>query len=722
MTKINKLLVSSFIMLLSLFYINVRAEELTGTTTGAVHVRKGPGTNYGSVVTLSKGKPVTLVSSTLVPDQKGCSAGWYQINYNGSTDRYICSTYVNLSNSSVSYFTQESWNARTNSNSATIRKGAGTNYGSQGSLIFGTEVKILSEGKTGNGCNDKWYKISYHNNKTGYICSTFVYKYENITSTNEEYSNVLSEAGFPTSYHPFLTHLHNKYPNWNFRAINTNIDFKYAVSGEEGKNYTQSTISTYRTSSTPVEGKTWFRATTGLIAFYLDPRNFLNEKTIFMFENLGYDSETQTSEVVKSIFGSGSLSGDIYTNAFMKAANDYNVSPVHLASRVKQEVGVNGNKATNGSEFTWEGKTYSGYYNFYNIGAYGSDPLIRGLAYAAGLLGNTSYGVPWNTVEKSIGGGAKFIANGYISKGQYTMYFQKFNVSPTSSYSRFTHQYMTNVNAPTAESISTYSSYNKANQLNTAYTFAIPIYKNMPEDFVTLPPVGDTNNDLTSISINGINISEFDKDVLEYNYNISSLTTKVTIGATLASTKSSVEGLGEYELTNDVTTVNIIVTSEAGLSQTYKVIITKVEPVNTSITEILNSNYKITNNYLTSIEANTNVTTIIEHLKAIDATLTISIKDVNNNDKTTGLIATGDKITITKDDLTETYIIAIRGDTSGDGKINALDLLQVQKHILKSTTLTLQRFEAADTNYDGKINALDLLRVQKYILGDLKFK
>lgn len=715
-------LLAIFILSLSLFWINVNAEELTGTTTGAVHVRKGPGTNYGSVVTLSKGKAVTLVSSTLVPDQKGCSAGWYQINYNGSTERYICSTYVNLSNSSVSYFTQESWTARTNSNSVTVRKGAGTSYGSQGSLIFGTEVKILSEGKTGSGCTNKWFKVSYHNNKTGYICSTYIYKYQNITAYDEAYSQVLTEAGFPDSYHPFLTHLHNKYPNWNFRAINTNIAFKSAVSGEEGKNYTQSTISTYRTSSTPVEGKTWFRATTGLIAYYLDPRNFLTEKTIFMFENLGYDSETQTPDVVKSVFGSGKFSGDVYTDAFMAAAASYNVSPVHLASRVKQEVGVNGNKATSGEEFTWNNKKYSGYYNFYNIGAYGSDPLTRGLAYAAGLLGNTAYGVPWNSIEKSIGGGAKFIANGYISKGQYTLYFQKFNVSPTSSYSKYTHQYMTNVNAPTAEAISTYSSYSSANQLNTAYTFAIPIYTNMPEDFVTLPPVGDTNNDLTSISINGINIPDFDKDVLEYNYSISNLTTKVTIGATKASDKSTVDGLGEYDLNDEVTNINIIVTSEAGLSQTYKIIITKVEPINTSIVEILNANYKINNNYLTSIEANTNVNTLIEDIKKIDATLTITITDSSNNNKTTGLIATGDKITIIKSDITESYIIAIKGDTSGDGKISVLDLLQVQKHILKSSILSAHRFEAADTNYDNKVNTLDLLRIQKYILGDLKFK
>ena len=166
MIRTKKLILISFTILLSLFWINVNAEELTGTTTGAVHVRKGPGTNFDSVVTLSKGKAVTLVSSTLVPDQKGCAAGWYQINYNGSTERYICSTYVNLSNSSVSYFTQESWAARTNSNSVTVRKGAGTSYASQGSLIFGTEVKILSEGKINGVSNKLPDSIDYYDNIT----------------------------------------------------------------------------------------------------------------------------------------------------------------------------------------------------------------------------------------------------------------------------------------------------------------------------------------------------------------------------------------------------------------------------------------------------------------------------------------------------------------------------------------------------------------------------
>lgn len=709
------------------FFININevyaAEATTGTTTGAVNIRKGPGTNYSSVATLAKGKTVTLVSTTLVKNEKGCSAGWYQINYGGSTTRYICSTFVNLSNSSVNYFTTEKWDARTSSNGSIIRKSASTSSTAVITLSYGTELKILSEGKTGNGCSGIWYKVSYHNNQTGYICSTVIYKIDNVTKVDEEYNKVLEVAGFPESYWPFLNYLHDKYPTWTFNAIKTNINFRSAVDGEEGKNYMETKIAAYRTSSTPVEGKTWYRATTGVIAFYLDPRNFLNEKTIFMFENLGYDPNSQTPEVIKSIFGTGKFAGDEYVNALVSAATTHNVSPVHLASRIKQEVGSSGNDATSGESFTWNGKTYSGYYNFFNIGAYGDNPLLRGLAYAAGLLDNKSYGVPWDSIEKSIKGGAQFISGSYISKGQYTMYFQKFNVSPTSSYSKYTHQYMTNVNAPTAEALSTYSSYKSSKQLSTAYSFAIPVYENMPSDYITLPPIGDTNNDLSSISVNGVAINNFDKDILEYEYSIANTATKVTIAATSVSTKSTIDGLGEYTLTDDSTVINIVVTSEAGLSQKYKITINKVEAKDSSIDEILVLNdMKVYDTYLTGITPSTTGSALISKISAFDSSVTIKIKNTNNEEKTNSILATGDQVTITKGEIAKTYVVAIKGDTSGDGKITILDLLQVQKHLLKSTTLTSYKGLAADTNYDDKITILDLLRVQKHILGDLKLK
>jgi len=80
-------------------------------------------------------------------------------------------------------------------------------------------------------------------------------------------------------------------------------------------------------------------------------------------------------------------------------------------------------------------------------------------------------------------------------------------------------------------------------------------------------------------------------------------------------------------------------------------------------------------------------------------------------------VATGDKVIINNQSETETLEIVIKGDTSGDGVINALDLLQVQKNILGTYILTGAYLEAADTSKDNQVNALDLLQIQKNILG-----
>lgn len=57
------------------------------------------------------------------------------------------------------------------------------------------------------------------------------------------------------------------------------------------------------------------------------------------------------------------------------------------------------------------------------------------------------------------------------------------------------------------------------------------------------------------------------------------------------------------------------------------------------------------------------------------------------------------------------------GDVNNDGKINALDVLKIQKHIIGVSLLTGDSVLAADANRDDKISALDVLKVQKYIVG-----
>lgn len=60
--------------------------------------------------------------------------------------------------------------------------------------------------------------------------------------------------------------------------------------------------------------------------------------------------------------------------------------------------------------------------------------------------------------------------------------------------------------------------------------------------------------------------------------------------------------------------------------------------------------------------------------------------------------------------------VVVLGDVDDSGKINALDLLNVKKYIVKLLGDEDINVEAADVDKSGKVNALDLLLLKKYIV------
>ena len=89
----------------------------------------------------------------------------------------------------------------------------------------------------------------------------------------------------------------------------------------------------------------------------------------------------------------------------MDAAAQSGVSPYVLAAMILQEQGTNGGTPLISGNYSG----YSGYYNFFNVEAYQSGSMSAtqmGLRYASQ---SGSYGRPWNTVEKSILGGARIM-------------------------------------------------------------------------------------------------------------------------------------------------------------------------------------------------------------------------------------------------------------------------------------------------------------------------
>ncbi len=93
------------------------------------------------------------------------------------------------------------------------------------------------------------------------------------------------------------------------------------------------------------------------------------------------------------------------------------------------------------------------------------------------------YDRPWTSPKKAIVGGAKFISNSYISRGQFTSYLKKFNVNPNGDYEMYNHLYMSNIMAPSSEAGTSYEAYKKNGLLDLPLVFNIPVFRHMEDEY-----------------------------------------------------------------------------------------------------------------------------------------------------------------------------------------------------------------------------------------------
>ena len=124
----------------------------------SLNVRKGPGTNYSVVTTLSGGTKVTV---------KSTEDGWSKIT-TGNTTGYVSSKYLTSSKPSADNDSNETSTTKyVESNiSLNVRKGPGTNYSVLTTLSGGTKVTVKST-------EDGWSKITT-GNTTGYVSSKYL--------------------------------------------------------------------------------------------------------------------------------------------------------------------------------------------------------------------------------------------------------------------------------------------------------------------------------------------------------------------------------------------------------------------------------------------------------------------------------------------------------------------------------------------------------------------
>lgn len=300
-------------------------------------------------------------------------------------------------------------------------------------------------------------------------------------------------------YQELIDQLKKEFPNSEFRMLKTGLDWNQVIKNEttadHGRNLTNNSASEWvcPVCKNKQYEKGWYCASEATVAYYMDPRNSLNTNDVFQFELLNYNSSVQDEAGVKWIVsdcnflqgkinytatdGSKKSINKTYTQVIMEAGKKYNVSPYHLASRIRQEQGPgNASETATGTGNGSYNKGYRGYYNYYNIGATGESTLaiITNALEKAKKEG-------WTDPEKAIIGGAEFVKNEYIGYGQNTLYLQKFDVD-NSDGDLYWHQYMTNVSASKSEGQETRNAYSKMGKLNknSHFIFLIPVFENMP--------------------------------------------------------------------------------------------------------------------------------------------------------------------------------------------------------------------------------------------------
>jgi len=291
---------------------------------------------------------------------------------------------------------------------------------------------------------------------------------------------------FPESYREALYALKEKHPNWIFVKMNTGLNWTSVIQNEMKND--RSLV--YKTNPEYVKGEcyddgNWYYATEDILKYYMDPRNGLTEDAVFQFELLTYNDTYHTEGAVDVYLNNTFMNNTspapgtnmTFAHIFYEVGSELNVSPFHLAARVYQEQQGGTSALISG---TYEG--YEGYYNYFNIRASGTtkkEIIESGLKYARAN--------GWSDAYKSILGGSKVISANYISKGQDTLYLQKFNVNAESPYGLYNHQYMQNIIAPSSEGKKVMGMYRGINSLENTFVFKIPVYGNMPASASPMP-------------------------------------------------------------------------------------------------------------------------------------------------------------------------------------------------------------------------------------------
>ena len=487
-------------------------------------------------------------------------------------------------------------------------------------------------------------------------------------------------------YKALLEKIVASHPNWTFKLYETGLDWETVINSEyQGhgsspknlvpSNYSSAWIcSICGTRGYDTSGR-WYCASRSAIEHTMDPRNTINETSIFQYLQLSNDKNITKEQVGIMASKISYLNDQKLIDAIYEVANnpDYNINPFYIIGKILQEQGSGANALCSGNGYKGQ---YVGYYNLFNVGASGNGTeqvILNGLAYAKNK--------GWDTPQKSIMGGLNLLKS-YISRGQNTLYFQKFNVVCAPYYS---NQYAQNI--LDSQSIGTILKgyYKDANLLDSSFTFIIPLYKNMPTTAVPSPTITAETGEIAYINAGG-------GLALRSSPNGETIT-YVNEGTQVIITQRATEKINGYywdKVSTPKGTGYMARESKDG-SKVYLLVETKPDPI-VEPTE----KYKIED----------------EIIKVIPGT---KIADILEATSEASVFGTGIKIKIGEKE----YTLVMLGDVSGDGEVKSKDYMMIKNYIMGTLELNDAEKKSADVNKDGEIKSKDYMMIKNYIMGSI---
>lgn len=532
---------------------------------------------------------------------------------------------------------------------------------------------------------------------------------------------------FPESYQKKLAYLKYNHPNWQFKAYYTGIDWNELTSSSAENQCLKNTM--YKSALVDpltlcVCGRNgdpgYYCASAKMVNYYLDPRNFMDESMVFQFLDLA-NGDGVTRAVVASATANTYLYQ--YVDDIMVAASEAGINPLHIVATIFQELGRTGTpRAISGTV-----PGYEGLYNFYNYGATdGNGAVERGLA-EAGRQGWTS---PRYAL---IDGAKKVLKNGYISAGQTTKYFYKFDVVGneilTESMGQRTyalkyfygHQYMTNLRDPSSQAGSLYDIYADGEILNEQLTFLIPVYNNMPDATIPVPTSLTANQQslyyINSMKIGGINFrkspngdtlgSVYKNTVVELLDNQGYWSKVRIIRATSyvpGQKRWNSESLEGYVATSYLKSVtedipdyrNQVDMGDGGTNPTPNPDVGKAD-------------FKVDGENLVMTPATT-----VKNIKDKYAGAVVKKADGTDISGTQDSIGTGMTITIDG----KTYTVVKYGDVNGDGNVDIIDLAYIKRNLLGTVKLENCYRKAGNLQKNSQeIDIIDMALLKRHLIG-----